>query len=50
MCTVCHDLEVIMSNLAGLGIFFGGLGVFFMGIGCLWWISQQDKWKKPEQR
>lgn len=39
-----------MSNLAGIGVFFGGLGVFFMGIGCLWWISLQDKWKKQESR
>ena len=37
-----------MSNLAGIGIFFGGLGIFFLGIGYLWWISLQDKWKKTE--
>ncbi len=39
-----------MSNLAGIGIFFGGLGIFFLGIGLLWWVSLQDKWKKHESR
>lgn len=39
-----------MSNLAGIGIFFGGLGIFFLGLGLLWWVSLQDKWKKQENR
>lgn len=42
--------ERMMSNLAGIGIFFGGLGIFFLGIGLLWWVSLQDKWKKQENR